>query len=47
MEDVIEDALRKRAFDNITGIVLLLRDLKDSGNDRLWENCEEIVFPES
>ena len=29
MEDVIDDALRKRAFDNITCIVIMLKDLKN------------------
>jgi len=28
MEDVIEDALRKRAFDNITGIIIVFRELR-------------------
>lgn len=34
MENVIEDALKKRAFDNITGILLLFKDLKDFGNEK-------------
>ena len=34
MEDVIEDALKKRAHDNITGIILLFRDLKDAVSEK-------------
>ena len=33
MEDVIEDALRKKAFDNITGIIILLKDMKVLGKE--------------
>lgn len=47
MEDVIEDALRKRAFDNITGIVIMLKDLKNLKKykyEKNWEKCEEILF---
>eukprot|EP00828_Plagiopyla_frontata_P038238 TRINITY_DN5015_c0_g1_i1.p1 TRINITY_DN5015_c0_g1~~TRINITY_DN5015_c0_g1_i1.p1 ORF type:complete len:237 (+),score=24.71 TRINITY_DN5015_c0_g1_i1:562-1272(+) len=46
MEEVIQDGLRKKAFDNITGIVVMFRD-GISGQRGKWECVEEVLFEDS